>query len=98
MLGRNLEGLVTRAQEQKAQWKDSHVSVEHLVLAFLDDSRFGSNLFKAASLTQQNLNDAIKAVRGFNRVTDQVCVGRSFSSFLEAGSCGAHTLTCGNAP
>ena len=63
---------MTRGQEQKALWKDSHVSVEHLVLAFTDDPRFGSQLFKAASLTQQNLNDAIKAIRGSNRVTDQV--------------------------
>ena len=75
MLGRNLEGLVTKAQEHKAQWKDSHVSVEHLVLAFLDDARFGAQLLKAASLTQQSLNEAIKAVRGSNRVTDQVCLG-----------------------
>ena len=71
VLGRNLEGLVSRAQEQRTQWKDSHVSVEHLVLAFLDDARFGAGLLKAAGLTQDSLTKAIKEIRGSNRVTDQ---------------------------
>ena len=72
VLGRNLEGLVSRAQEQRTQWKDSHVSVEHLVLAFLDDTRFGAGLLKNGGLTQDGLTKAIKEIRGSNRVTDQV--------------------------
>ena len=71
VLGRNLEGLVSRAQEQRTQWKDSHVSVEHLVLAFLDDTRFGAQLLKNAGLDLATLSKAIKEIRGSNRVTDQ---------------------------
>ena len=72
MLGRNLEGLVSRAQEQRTAWKDSHVSVEHLVLAFLDDTRFGAGLLKNGNLSMDSLTKAIKEIRGSNRVTDQV--------------------------
>ena len=72
VLGRNLEGLVTKAMELKVKWKDEFVSVEHLVLAFLDDMRFGQNLLKDERLDAAKLEKAIKDIRGSNRVTDQV--------------------------
>lgn len=72
MLGRNLEALVTRAQELKAAWKDDFVSVEHLVLAFLEDPRFGQKLLKDERVDKAKLDKAIKDIRGSNRVTDQV--------------------------
>lgn len=73
VLGRNLEALVTRAQEFKGKWKDEFVSVEHLVLAFLEDMRFGQKLLKNDGLDSAKLEKAIKDIRGSNRVTDQVC-------------------------
>lgn len=72
MLGRNLEGLVTKAQEIKTQWRDKFVSVEHLVLAYLDDTRFGQRTFKSEGLDTTKITQAIKEVRGSNAVTDQV--------------------------
>ena len=72
VLGRNLEALVTRAQEIKADWKDEFVSVEHMLLAFLDDAKFGTNLLKGASLDKAKIEAAVKEIRGSNRVTDQV--------------------------
>ena len=72
MLGRNLEGLVTRGQDLKDQWKDDFVSVEHLMMAFLDDTRFGQKVLKQEGLTRDVLEKAIKEMRGSNRVTDQV--------------------------
>lgn len=72
MLGRNLEGLVTRAQDIKQQWKDQFVSVEHLVLAFADDARFGRQTLQSEGLDKAALENAIKEMRGSNRVTDQV--------------------------
>ena len=72
MLGRNLEALVSRAQEIKAEWKDEYVSVEHMLLAFLDDAKFGTKLLKDANLDKAKLDAAIKEIRGSNRVTDQV--------------------------
>lgn len=74
VLGRNLEALVTRAQDIKADWKDEFVSVEHMLLAFLDDAKFGTNLLKGANLDKAKLEAAVKEIRGSNRVTDQVAV------------------------
>ena len=72
VLGRNLEALATRAQELKEQWRDQFVSVEHLVLALVDDARFGKRTLEAEGLTKAKLENAIKEMRGNNRVTDQV--------------------------
>jgi len=72
VLGRNLEAMVTRAQTIKEQWKDKFVSVEHLVLAYLDDARFGQRILKEEGLDYDRLANAIKEVRGSNAVTDQV--------------------------
>lgn len=86
VLGRNLEALVTRAQDIKADWRDEFVSVEHMLLAFLDDAKFGTNLLKGANLDKAKLEAAVKEIRGSNRVTDQVgLTGRS--SNIPRSSC-----------
>ncbi|KAK9904142.1 hypothetical protein WJX75_005374 [Coccomyxa subellipsoidea] len=71
VLGRNLEGAITRAQDIQKDWKDEFTSVEHLVLALQDDPRFGRDLFKKEGLDARKLSEAIKQIRGSNRVTDQ---------------------------
>ncbi|GMH37305.1 hypothetical protein BSKO_05178 [Bryopsis sp. KO-2023] len=71
VLGRYLEGVVNRAQEYKAKWKDSFVSIEHLVLALVKDGRFGEATFRAEGLNHENLLQAVQDIRGSNRVTDQ---------------------------
>lgn len=50
---------------------DSFLSVEHLILAFTSDKRFGQKLLKNLQLTDNALKDAVDAVRGSQRVTDQ---------------------------
>lgn len=50
---------------------DDFVSVEHLVLAFPSDARFGKRLFTNLNLTEKSLKDAVEAVRGNQKVTDQ---------------------------
>lgn len=40
ILGRSLEGVVTRAEELKRKWNDEYVSVEELVMALAEDMRF----------------------------------------------------------
>ena len=72
MLGRNLEALITAAEGIKGKWGDDFVSVEHMVLAFEDDTRFGRQLLRDEGLDTAKLDEAIKAIRGGNRVTDQV--------------------------
>lgn len=47
---------------------DQYVSVEHLVLAMVEDSRFGEALLRGEGLGRDNLKDAIKEIRGSNKV------------------------------
>lgn len=72
MLGRDLEALIDRARSSKKGMGDSFVSVEHLLLGFIEDKRFGQQLLKDFKLTRQALDKAITAVRGKQNVTDQV--------------------------
>ena len=72
VLGRNLEALITKAEDLKRAWKDDFTSVEHLLLAFPDDARFGRDLLRAEGLDAKKLEAAVKDIRGSNRVTDQV--------------------------
>ena len=77
VLGRNLEALITRAEELKRAMKDDFTSVEHLVLAFPDDARFGRDLLSGEGVDAKKLEAAVKDIRGSNRVTDQVRTGGS---------------------
>ena len=87
VLGRNLEALVTRAQDIKADWRDEFVSVEHMLLAFLDDAKFGTNLLKGANLDKAKLEAAVKEIRGSNRVTDQVGLAGRSLAISQVGFC-----------
>jgi ATP-dependent Clp protease ATP-binding subunit ClpA len=71
MIGRNLLTLLERAQDIKKEFGDAFVSVEHLLLAFLDDKHFGQQIFKEFQLSRESLKEAITAVRGTQKVTDQ---------------------------
>lgn len=71
MLGRNLEALLQRARDFKKQYNDSFVSVEHLVLGYLEDSRFGKQLFKDFQISLDALTTAIQSIRGKQNVIDQ---------------------------
>ena len=76
VLGRNLEATITKAEGIKKEWKDDFTSVEHLVLAMLDDPRFGRKLLRDAGLDAAKLTNAIKEIRGGNRVQDQASILR----------------------
>ncbi|KAA0060312.1 chaperone protein ClpB3 [Cucumis melo var. makuwa] len=71
MLGRDLEALIQRAREFKKEYGDSFVSVEHLVLGFVNDQRFGKQLFKDFQISLQTLKSAIESIRGRQSVIDQ---------------------------
>ncbi|MCO5600192.1 hypothetical protein L7F22_054300 [Adiantum nelumboides] len=71
MLGRDLEALIDRARVIKKDYGDSFISVEHLVLGFVQDKRFGQQLFKDFQVSQKALNAAVQAVRGTQKVIDQ---------------------------
>ncbi|CAK7323015.1 unnamed protein product [Dovyalis caffra] len=71
MLGRDLEALIQRAREYKKEYGDSFISVEHLVLGFAQDQRFGKQLFKDFQISLQTLKSAIESIRGRQSVIDQ---------------------------
>lgn len=71
MLGRDLEALINRAREYKKEYGDSFVSIEHLILSFSQDQRFGKQLFRDFQISQQTLKSSIEAIRGRQSVIDQ---------------------------
>lgn len=70
-LGSHFTSLLDNARKNKKELGDSFLSVEHLVLAFHSDKRFGVQLFRNLQLTEKALKDAVLAVRGNQKVTDQ---------------------------
>ena len=82
LIGSHLSGLLDYARRHKKEMGDDFVSVEHLVLAFQSDTRFGQQLFKNLQLSDKDLKDAVKYVRGNHRVTDQSMISTSFHKSL----------------
>ena len=70
-LGRGLDLMLDRAEAIRADWQDSYISVEHLLLSLATDDRLGRPLQRAADLDAEKLEATIKAVRGSQAVTDQ---------------------------
>jgi ATP-dependent Clp protease ATP-binding subunit ClpB len=65
-----LARLLTQAEDEAKAFKDEYVSVEHLLLAMLNDERDAvSRLLQSLGLTRERLMAAIKKVRGSQRVT-----------------------------
>jgi ATP-dependent Clp protease ATP-binding subunit ClpB len=65
-LGRVLQG----AQREMEQLTDEYVSTEHLLLAMLDDGAFTGQQLKRAGLTRDRVLEALRDIRGNQRVTD----------------------------
>ncbi|KAF5753637.1 putative ClpA/B family, AAA+ ATPase domain, ATP-dependent Clp protease ATP-binding subunit ClpA [Helianthus annuus] len=70
-LGTSLGSLLENARKFKKQMGDDFISVEHLVLAFPSDTRFGKQLFTSLNLSENSLKEAVEGVRGNQKVTDQ---------------------------
>ncbi|UNU24723.1 ATP-dependent chaperone ClpB [Microcoleus vaginatus] len=70
-LGRSLDTLLDRADTYRKEYGDEFISVEHLILGYVKDDRFGKNLLQEFKLSEAKLKDIIAQVRGNNKVTDQ---------------------------
>jgi ATP-dependent Clp protease ATP-binding subunit ClpB len=70
-LGRSLDTLLDRADNYKKELTDEFISIEHLVLAYVKDDRFGRSLFQEFGLTETQLKQVITEIRGKQKVTDQ---------------------------
>ncbi|XP_019183952.1 PREDICTED: chaperone protein ClpB3, mitochondrial-like [Ipomoea nil] len=71
IIGPHLYSLLENAKKHKKEMGDSYVSAKHLLLALYSDTRFGQQLFRTLQLSEKSLKEAIEAVRGNQRVTDQ---------------------------
>ena len=70
-LGRSLDTLLDRAESYRKDYKDEYISIEHLILAYLKDDRFGKGLFQEFKLNEKKLKSTIAQIRGNQKVTDQ---------------------------
>jgi ATP-dependent Clp protease ATP-binding subunit ClpB len=70
-LGRSLDTLLDRAEIYRKDYGDEFISIEHLILGYIKDDRFGKNLLQEFKLDEAKLKDLITQVRGKNKVTDQ---------------------------
>ncbi len=70
-LGRSLDTLLDRAESYRKQYGDEFISVEHMLLGFAKDDRFGKALFNEFRLDDNKLKSAIDQIRGSQKVTDQ---------------------------
>jgi ATP-dependent Clp protease ATP-binding subunit ClpB len=64
-----LSQLFTVAEEQAKRLKDEYVSIEHLLLAVVDDQGTAGKLLREFGLTRDRLMKALLDVRGHQRVT-----------------------------
>ncbi len=65
-----LRTVLVRAHDELAQFGDEYVSTEHLLLALLDHAGGGAGrVLQQAGLTRDNLMQALREVRGTQRVT-----------------------------
>ncbi|WP_035991306.1 ATP-dependent chaperone ClpB [Leptolyngbya sp. KIOST-1] len=70
-LGKSLDTLLDRADKHKKDYGDEYISIEHLILAYPGDTRFGKALFQDLGLSEAKLKQAIQDIRGTQKVTDQ---------------------------
>ncbi|MDF0553392.1 ATP-dependent chaperone ClpB [Kamptonema sp. UHCC 0994] len=70
-LGRSLDTLLDHAESHRKEYKDEFISIEHLVLAYTQDDRFGKGLFQEFKLDEAKLKKIIAQVRGNQKVSDQ---------------------------
>jgi len=66
-----LNRLLTAADDEARQLKDEYISVEHVLLAALDDRGAVGRMLKEFGLTRERLMQALRDVRGNQRVTSQ---------------------------
>ncbi|MEY3758253.1 MAG: ATP-dependent chaperone ClpB, partial [Cyanobacteriota bacterium] len=70
-LGKGLNAVLDQANELKGSFSDSYIAIEHLLLALAIDDRCGKQLLSQAGTDAAKLKDAVQAIRGSQKVTDQ---------------------------
>jgi ATP-dependent Clp protease ATP-binding subunit ClpB len=89
-----LNRVLAQAEEEAKKIKDEYVSIEHLLLAMIDDGGTAGRLLKEFGVTREKLSSGLKEIRGNQRVTSQNPeatyealgkYGRDFTQLAEQG-------------
>merc|ERR1712070_1255506 len=70
-LGYSLDKLFDKSENFRQEFQDNYISIEHILLAYIYDNRFGIDLFKQINLSKEHLEKVIKEIRGEKKVIDQ---------------------------
>ena len=70
-LGADLRKTLDAAEREMEKLKDEYLSAEHFLLALLESGSSGAKLLRNAGATRDKLMQALQALRGNQRVTDQ---------------------------
>jgi ATP-dependent Clp protease ATP-binding subunit ClpB len=70
-LAGRLNTILKQSEEEAKKFKDDYISVEHILLALLEDKASIGKLFKEFGITRDLLMTALQEVRGNQRVTNQ---------------------------
>ncbi|HBC41181.1 MAG TPA: ATP-dependent chaperone ClpB [Pseudanabaena sp.] len=70
-LGKNLDVLLDQAEKERKSFGDDFISIEHILLAYCKDDRFGKPLYREMGLDEAKLRNIIQQVRGSQKVSDQ---------------------------
>jgi len=73
-----LQKLLAKAEQEAGLMQDDYVSVEHVLLAFIDegDGTDAGRIFKESGLTRDRFLQAMESVRGHQRVTTDAPEGQ----------------------
>ena len=70
-LGPSLDRMLDRAEDCRVSWGDSFISIEHILMGFAEDARIGKKSLRSFNVDPQDLEEAIKSIRGSQKVTKQ---------------------------
>ncbi|MCP9910215.1 ATP-dependent chaperone ClpB [Cyanobium sp. BA20m-p-22] len=70
-LGKGLNTVLDQADSLKGAYGDSYIAIEHLLLALAIDDRCGKQLLSQAGTNSDKLKEAVQAIRGSQKVSDQ---------------------------
>ena len=74
--GRSADLLLDQSEKERKQFGDEYISIEHLVLPYAKDDRFGKSLLREFGLDEKQLRTIIQQIRGTQKVTDQAPEGK----------------------
>jgi ATP-dependent Clp protease ATP-binding subunit ClpB len=70
-LGKSVDTLLDRADKYRKEYGDDFISIEHLLLAYPQDDRFGKQFFTEFKLEESKLKTIVSQIRGSQKVNDQ---------------------------